>query len=43
MPITENTTADGYCWRYDHSVDEPEETFEMAYRVASCVAGDEAR
>ena len=43
MPITESASAHGYSWRYDHSADEPEETFEMAYRVASCVAGDEAR
>jgi len=43
MPITESASAHGYSWRYDHSADEPEETFEMACRVASCVAGDEAR
>jgi len=43
MPITESTSPHGYSWRYDHSAHEPEETFEMACRVASCVAGDEAR
>jgi hypothetical protein len=40
--ITESRTAQGYWWRYVHSSEEPDETIEMAIRVAGEVAADEA-
>ena len=41
--ITESRTAHGYWWRYTHSNNEPDETLDMAIRVAAEVAADEAR
>jgi hypothetical protein len=41
--ITEKRTAQGFWWRYTHSKDEPNETIEMAIRIAGEVAADEAR
>jgi hypothetical protein len=43
MAITQNTTAHGYYWRYDHPPDEPSETLDWAISIAGIVAGDEAR
>lgn len=42
MPITEETTDYGYCWRYDHPDHEPGETLDMAVVIAEIVAGTEA-
>jgi hypothetical protein len=41
--ITESRTAAGFWWRYTHSQDEPDETIEMAIRVAGEAAASEAR
>ena len=43
MPITERTSDYGYYWRYDHPNHEPDETLDMAVRIAGIVAGTEAR
>lgn len=37
--ITERRDAHGYYWRYSHSPGEPEETLDMALRIATMVAG----
>ena len=41
--ITESRTDAGFWWRYTHSDGEPDETIEMAIRVAGEVAANEAR
>jgi hypothetical protein len=40
--ITERRDAHGYYWRYTPSPGEPEETLDMAIRIATMVAGKEA-
>jgi hypothetical protein len=40
--ITERRDVHGYYWRYSHSPGEPEETLDMAIRIATMVAGTEA-
>ena len=41
--ITESRTDAGLWWRYTHSKDEPNETIEMAIRIAAEVAAGETR
>lgn len=41
--ITERRDAYGYYWRYTLSPGEPEETLDMAIRIATMVAGKEAK
>jgi hypothetical protein len=40
--ITEQRDAYGYYWRYTPSPGEPEETLDVAIRIATMVAGKEA-
>jgi hypothetical protein len=42
MPITENATERGYCWRYDHPTNASHHALIMACRAAVAVAAAEA-